>query len=230
MFRFIFLLLGGIVLASCAAPQLQAVQSFAGPKADLVPLPVAVILIRSGPNQANQAQQLCDGFQQLPTTRFEIDRTGKLNGILPLNWLLRSETAGADKRSCKELSDNYDFARADKILASYSGMPPGNGPFIAMFGQREGKIRIALADGSRFANTGRLQDFPRQFQNGLSDLDRTPCAYGSARNCEALRYARSVWKIASGVAEGFGVGDSAIKIIEGVVEIGQETGILPELG
>jgi hypothetical protein len=93
-------------------------------------LPFGVILLRPGDNDRNRA--LCNSFVNNISTVEDIRAADASINIIATYWMLSSQLSPSDLANCDRLLENYNYGRAQRILAGY-GKASSTGPvFLAL--------------------------------------------------------------------------------------------------
>lgn len=157
----IWLVVGGLVLSGCEQMPLPSSNlqgngemppvvgaEIAGPATILQPLPTGVLLLTEPKDGAGFERNLavCEAFfRTLPSTEKVRAETPVAPNLIATRWLSSKSTISS--RDCTRLVNEYDYARAAKLLDSI-GAGGAKGPFFVGY---LGNSYIAV-NGSSFAD------------------------------------------------------------------------------
>jgi hypothetical protein len=215
-----------LLLAGCAtdgqqpiprSPSAASNQTFAtqlaGPSTFLAPMPTAVVVLKPGDLNRNRA--FCQTITaRLPTAQQAMAGSVVAPNLILTRWLVQlSDVPAARAADCDFLTGTYDYARAQRLLASVKlqdGSLSGRGPFLLMVVADAAGLHVAGLDGSGYdeASFGRYIDtWGQSLQQTEATVSRQPEQPGLVRS--VFNLIAAIFRTAAGVTGG---------VIRGVVE------------
>lgn len=153
-------------------------REFAGPDTYLAPMPTAVVLLIEEHPTRNAT--FCDEFRKFTDANDpRSDATSQFTNRVLTRWPLVKRITNERLQTCHAMLDDYDFARAKRLLARFvpptgTAAPGTAGPYFMQF-LPDGAV--ILVDGSGAKNNEELREWTR----GWLSNTRSQITYAKAQ-------------------------------------------------